>query len=295
MFYKNVTEVTKGNTRTFVTKKNMTSRTWAFTDYDVSEARQKFWTDMDSKYMCFGVETCPTTGKQHLQGWITMNRAYRLKALKKILGNIHLEKGKTKDGMNYCMKEGNYTIVDNRKQGKRNDLENIKNMIDEKKSLKNIAQEYPGQWIRYHHGIKSLYTTLKQGEPRIRAPRVTWIHGPSGAGKTRWVHDRHDELWITSKTLNWFDGYMGQEAALLDDLSADNVEWKWLLRLLDRYPLRVPIKGGFTEWSPDYIYITCINRPEVEFMDQKEPIEQLLRRITEIVDVENYVDSDEEM
>ena len=39
-----------------------------------------------------------------------------------------------------------------------------------------------------------------------------------------------------------------------------------MLRLLDRYYLRVPIKGAFTTWKPEIIYISCPRVPELEFV-----------------------------
>lgn len=53
----------------------------------------------------------------------------------------------------------------------------------------------------------------------------------------------------------WFDGYEGQEAVLFDDYSGE-MPWTLLLRLLDRYPLRVPTKGGSVTWAAKRIYLT---------------------------------------
>jgi hypothetical protein len=54
----------------------------------------------------------------------------------------------------------------------------------------------------------------------------------------------------------WFDGYEGQKLVLFDDFDKGQISFRLLLRLLDRYPMQVPIKGGFVEWCPRVIYIT---------------------------------------
>ena len=59
--------------------------------------------------------------------------------------------------------------------------------------------------------------------------------------------------------------------------------------MLDRYPLRVPIKGGFAWWNPKQIFVTCPRLPEEEFVrhgaEQNqvyEDVEQVRRRCTTI-------------
>lgn len=42
---------------------------------------------------------------------------------------------------------------------------------------------------------------------------------------------------------------------LLDDYRG-GAQDSMILKLLDIYPLQVPVKGGFVDWSPDRIFIT---------------------------------------
>ena len=50
------------------------------------------------------------------------------------------------------------------------------------------------------------------------------------------------------------------------------------LRLTDRYPMRVPIKGGFVDWVPVRIWITANYGPDILY--NRDPA--VLRRIDEI-------------
>jgi len=66
--------------------------------------------------------------------------------------------------------------------------------------------------------------------------------------------------------------------------------FNWLLRILDRYAVRAPIKGGFTWWNPKHIFITCPRLPCEEFVRHSEggnvvyeDIEQINRRCDEIL------------
>lgn len=93
---------------------------------------------------------------------------------------------------------------------------------------------------------------------------VYWLHGPTGTGKTRWAYQKAKErgaFWMSGLTLRWFDGYMGQMTAILDDLRSTSIEYSSLLRLLDRYPTRVEIKGSSVPWTADLVIITSCYSP----------------------------------
>jgi len=132
-----------------------------------------------------------------------------------------------------------------------------------------------------------LMCRLRRLEPRIEAPVVYWLHGSTGSGKTRFAFEYADEndleLWVSSDNLKWFDGYDNQKAVLFDDFRASHCSFAFLLRLLDRYPMRVPIKGGFVFWNPSIIFITSPYKPKYvykRFEENVEDLNQLKRRIT---------------
>lgn len=61
----------------------------------------------------------------------------------------------------------------------------------------------------------------------------------------------------------WFDTYNGEEDVIFDDLDAEEKPPRSLfLRLTDRYPMKVAVKGSYVEWSPKRIFITSNARPE---------------------------------
>lgn len=129
------------------------------------------------------------------------------------------------------------------------------------------------------------------------APAVLWFYGPTGSGKTRTAvqiaEETHNSYWITHDTdLKWFDGYTGQTYAIIDDFRRQGVKFNWLLRLLDRYPVLVPIKGSYVRWVPKVIIITCPVgfRQAYQWMDKEENlhdwdgIDQLERRIDDEIE-----------
>lgn len=146
---------------------------------------------------------------------------------------------------------------------------------------------------------KELYRWLKEGMITELPPKkVFWLHGPTGVGKTRYAIDyclkNQLDYWISSDNLKWFDGYTGQKVAIIDDIRTNTCEFNFLLRLLDRYKLSVPIKGGFTWWVPEVIFVTCPVPPRELFINHEtgkewDHVNQLERRITATVNLDEEV------
>jgi hypothetical protein len=114
---------------------------------------------------------------------------------------------------------------------------------------------------------------------------VVVYYGPTGTGKTRAVMDNlpsPDDLWTYSGD-GWFDGYDGHKIVLFDDFSGSEFKISFLLRLLDRYPMQVRIKGGFVNWCPEEIYITSNLNPDQWYPNaHQEHIDALKRRLTAV-------------
>ena len=82
-------------------------------------------------------------------------------------------------------------------------------------------------------------------------------------------------------TGKWFEGYDGHKKVLIDDMRKDFMKFHELLRLLDRYPMRVEQKGTSRQFVANHIIITSAYNPAMLF-ETREDIHQLLRRIDNI-------------
>jgi len=196
----------------------------------------------------------------------------------------------------YCSKEDKDKFEHGSlpKPGTRNDIHVVAEQILDGKKLVDIVKDdvaAAAVYVRYNQGLHRLRNLLSK--KRTQPPKVYWISGPTGVHKTRVAHefgvalgleDCRDQVWTSKGDLKWFDGYDGQEVAIFDDLRAKQVQFAFLLRLLDRYDLDVPVKGGFAHWIPRVIIITTPHGPELTFetrhTHKPEDIDQLKRRIT---------------
>lgn len=143
-------------------------------------------------------------------------------------------------------------------QGRRTDLVEAGNFLKEGGSLRQLALDFTGTYVHNSRGL----TSLKFQVDAVRGKQdrdleVMVFTGPTGSGKThaalqycRAQGDGNDWFLLShegSGTM-WFDGYEGESILVLDEFRGSWCKYSWLLRVLDKYPLRLPIKGGHT-WA----------------------------------------------
>ena len=147
-----------------------------------------------------------------------------------------------------------------------------------------IAQRHFAQWVRYHRAFQ-LYG-LMQRPPRMWEMEVVVLIGDTGVGKTRWAWDKYPDLFSVPPTKQsgcYWDGYDGQDTVLIDEMYGSRFSHSFLLLLLDRYPMMVPVHGGQVVFSSQRIVITSNAHPEEWYDAEKFPFFEgpLYRRMTQ--------------
>lgn len=263
------------------------SRSWCFTD---NECREDVWEAASCQYMVFGREVAPTTGQRHLQGFLHFVQPKALTGLKKLHPTAHFEpmKGTPIQAIAYCKKDGDFQESgDPPAQGKRTDLAACCEMVKAGATSAEIATLHPTTFVVHQRGLVALRAALLI--PRVDPPQVYWYYGDTGTGKTRKAFELGGPTsYFKPMDTQFWEGYAGQETCILDDLRQTSFPFDQLLRLLDRYPLTVSIKGTSCPFVSKRIIITCPVAPEALFVNHTtgviyEHIGQLLRRITETV------------
>lgn len=241
-------------------------------------------------YYIFQEEEAPTTRRRHFQGYLRFTGGKTLASVKKVFTpwlDVHLEvaRGSADSNIAYCSKPesrvaGPYEYGEApKKQGKRSDLEDVRDLITQGCGMKEVAAVCSS-----YQALKFGETLLKYIEPgRNFLTEVRWYHGSTGSGKTRAALDEYPDAWISARNLKWWDGYDAHEHVIIDDFRKDFCTFHELLRILDRYPYRIETKGGSRQLLAKVIIITCPWDPEVLFTGRSvEDVGQLLRRITVI-------------
>jgi len=280
------------------------SKNWCFTlnnyDDDDEEILRELGSNERVQYLVYGRERAPETGTAHLQGYVELDRRFRLEQLKRFFGDVgraHFEaaKGDGQSNRAYCTKDGDFVEHGSpcaQGQGRRNDIQAVRDVVKRTGSIREVAESCTS-----YQSLRFAEAYVKYHEPARRwQSEVRWFCGGTGTGKTRTAaqeaedgYERQsDELsasvyWKIPGT-KWFDGYDAHPNVILDDFRPDWFSFSYLLGLLDRYPFCVETKGGTRQFLARRIWITAPSRPELMFCSQvkEDDINQLLRRITEI-------------
>lgn len=142
------------------------SKNYCFTinNYNFSDMESLF--DNDATYLIFGFEK-GENGTPHIQGYMHFPTQRQLKSMKKINERAHWEvcRGSIKSNIDYCSKDGEvYEFGEPPSQGKRTDLEEIRECIEKKTPYFEIAQTYFSQWCQYRHAFRE-YEKLLNDHP----------------------------------------------------------------------------------------------------------------------------------
>jgi len=148
---------------------NKKSRGYTFTafghDGDLDGDILRFLEDHGEQYKCFGFETCPTTGRLHMQGYFYFkNPVIGRKVLGIFESNPHWEQaiGSPQSNIDYCSKDNDfYEFGDRPCQGGRSDIDELKENILNGDSLKEISLKHTNLYLRYSGAIEKFHLLHK--------------------------------------------------------------------------------------------------------------------------------------
>jgi hypothetical protein len=192
------------------------------------------------------------------------------------------------------MKDRDYVIQDNRKQGTRTDMQEAVSLVKES-GMKALAQEKPGLYIRYNKGFSSLLSELQP--ERDFKPIVYWLYGPTGRGKTHIVQRLFGtsvkDVWYSSEDGKYWDGYNNQDVVVLDDFRKTFCPFESLLKILGQVPYNVNVKFGFRTLNSHWVFISAPFSPTKMYEDINEDVKQLTRRIKKVYHVASHKVADD--
>lgn len=264
------------------------SRRWCFTinnptPSDLFGTRLMFRT---AKYGVFGHEI-GDNGTPHIQGYVHLKSAVTFTQVKKFIPRAHLECAVAGDLCNrtYCTKgEDIFEVGEPTTQGERTDLQEARNdlilAISQGSPPQEIAENYPILYLHYNRSIRDMCTL--QMRARTEKPEVLWIFGKAGVGKTKYVFDNFQDIYVKDGT-PWWDNYTQNECILIDDFD-NSIPFRTLLRILDRYPYQGQVKGGYVHINSPWIIITCEFAPSYYW--QGNEYAQVFRRLTSVNEIE---------
>lgn len=212
-------------------------------------------------------------GTRHFQGYIEFTRAVRLSHFKSAGGDwarAHVEprRGSREQAREYSSKEesriagpwerGSFGAGG---QGTRTDVGAVCETARRTFSMRAVAEAHPAEFIRLHRGVSAYIDALDDRKRDwVTELHVLWGDPGSGKSRTAWAEAAAAGGGVFSIARSnsgnlWMDGYDGEANIIIDDFYGW-IKWDALLRMADRYPLKVERKGGFVQFLARRIYIT---------------------------------------
>jgi len=271
----------------------VTVNNWTQRDYELALLAP-------TRYIIIGRERSENN-TPHLQIYLEMKNPISFNVLKRDFfprGHLEIKEGTQKQARDYCKKEhyqeyGNFVI-----QGKRNDLSIAMELLNSGISIREALET--GQMATL--GTLTAYEKLQKYHVIHRTrPRVFWIYGPGGSGKTDKAYSLcgPDVFKVDLFEKGWFDGYDRHRSIIIDDLEIDQDDtflFKTLLSVLDKNPFRGNVKNSSVSIAAEIIVITSqqppweiwknynyFGDPGPAMYEGQVELRQIMRRITQVI------------
>lgn len=225
------------------------SRVFQFTQFDFDESTDETYRKLIGNsigYIAYGLETCPSTGKLHRQGWVYYRSQRQtskssLKKLSRNFNNAHMEplRGSLAQNDIYCSKEGKLVEFGVRpKQGDRNDLKDVVARIQTGDTTTDeICIDDPGFYHMYGRTLQKAEDIILRKKYRTEMTKGIWYYGGTGVGKSHIAFDGFTPETHYDKPLQdeWWDGYTGQKTVILNEFRGQ-ITFSEMLSLVDKWP-----------------------------------------------------------
>lgn len=220
---------------------------------------------------------------EHCHAFVQLKKSKTVAQVLAIVGtgiNVQPRMGTCVQAMEYVMKDGDFRqsgLVTERiaGQGARNDLAAF---VDDAKTDtdRDLWVKHTSNMVRYHRAAEKVREAFE--EERKCLTEMWWIWGPPGCGKTLFVEQKYPGLYVKDKT-KWWQGYVGQEVVLIDELNKPLLSYDMLLELGNKTPLRVETKGGYRQFLARLVVIVSNVCPSLVYQEDLKNNDALLRRV----------------
>lgn len=236
---------------------------WTFTIYDLGFNTTPWQSHVE--FMVYQQEKCPTTQREHLQGYLKLKTRHVLSWMKKKMhpeAHWEIKHHSVADNVEYCTRlskriPGTQPVMFGevpKEAGHRSDLEAVVQMVQEQKTIEEIATTHPTTFIRNYRGIYE-YRNVTIPVPNEK-PIVYVLFGDSNTGKSHFGHTLGTYFPVPiDANKAWFNGYDGEDVLQIEEYKG---QWdiNFLKAFLDDRKCQLPVKGGYTRNRSKYIVIT---------------------------------------
>lgn len=259
---------------------------WCFTSYKDNIV----YNERYMLYLVYGVESCPTTKRVHLQGFVALKgRATRGRAkiiLNDAAAHLEVRRGTVEQAISYCKKDG---VIFEWGSPPVSGSEATKGLFRKADSLAkrgDFDSIDSSIRIRCYGNLQRIRQSviLSQKHDVLLPGSVCgmWLQGKPGTGKSFYARQfcTERELQFFYKALNkWWDGYQFEPIVIIEDLDHFHAPHMGsnLKIWADEAPFIAELKGGSTKIRPRLIIVTS-NYPIAGLWQDPDLIEAISRR-----------------
>nr|WQA30151.1 MAG: rep protein [Cressdnaviricota sp.] len=245
----------RGNTMSAHSGTEHIARYWTGVLNNYTEDELSALTQLDCPELVIDKEV-GKEGTPHLHIYLKLEKKARLTKLKDLCPRAHWEVVHDREAtIRYCSK-GDVVVSRLIAPVARKRLSAALEVFH-RAGVAGVAREAPEEYVLHHRGFQALEYQLLSSVPKP-VPVVSWYYGETGTGKTFNAYKLANEGEVFMQYgpnqkggAVWWDGYLGQKVVVLDDFRPWWIPFDFLLNLLDRYPIRVQVKGGFVNFIPE--------------------------------------------
>lgn len=244
--------------------------------------------------ICKGGEygiTCEEVGSEkgtpHIHGYVRYTNPRSWDKIKKLLPRANIQKAKGCDhDQVYLKKDGKFTehgVPSETSQGKRTDLDTVKNqIIEEGRRVDDIALNDPMLFHQYGRTLERIELISLRKKWRKHMTEGIWYVGPSGSGKSHraFLGFCPETHYVKNINEEWWDGYVGQPIVVINEFRGQ-ISFSELLDLVDKWPKMVKWRGRESvPFLAETVIVTSIKTPQACYhnLTDDEPWEQFNRR-----------------
>lgn len=242
------------------------SRAYVYTLNNYTEEEEKEVQSLPATYHVYGRET-GESGTPHLQGFIYFPNQRSFNAVKKLVPRAHWEVARDLGrAISYSKKDGNVwesgtppigavgkkcTFAERAERNKRLREGCLDGLVSSGEiSLKEVPLIKKARVILAQEGVAVTTETV----------RGVWYYGPPGVGKSHKARMEYPDAYIKAQN-KWFDGYLGQEAIILDDFDCKELG-HYLKIWADKWSCSGEIKGGTVALRHNVFIVTSNYHPD---------------------------------
>jgi len=228
------------------------------------------------------LEEGAATGYRHWQVVVAFKKKTSLRGVKDVFGeSVHAELSRSSAANAYCWKDETSlggtrfelgTISFDR--SKKTDWE----LVWSAAKSGDLGSIPPHCRVVNYGSIRRIGSDYSRAVAMERECFVFW--GPTGTGKSRRAWDEASmEAYCKDPRTKFWDGYQMEENVVIDEFRG-GIDIAHLLRWLDRYPVRVEIKGSSKPLAAKKIWITSNLDPAHWYLGTDQmTVDALLRRL----------------